>query len=56
MKKEESAAVTTIINTDESTGFLPIYFIADHPFIFIIQDDESNTILFMGRRYDPTMD
>ncbi len=30
-------------------------FHASHPFIFVIQDDESGTILFMGRLSDPTM-
>lgn len=33
----------------------PPKFIADRPFIFAIQDDESGTILFMGRMSDPTM-
>ena len=29
-------------------------FVADHPFIFIIQDGESGTILFMGKILDPS--
>jgi serpin B len=28
-------------------------FRADHPFIFFIQDDETGTILFMGRVVNP---
>ena len=48
----EAAAVTTII--DQFMSESP-RFIADHPFLFIIQDDESGTILFMGRLSDPTV-
>ena len=47
----EAAAVTAIVTEIESG---PVYFVADHPFIFIIQDDESGAILFMGRLSDPT--
>ena len=51
----EAAAVTTIIMMIESAPPQPPSFIADHPFIFIIQDDSSGTILFMGRISDPTI-
>ena len=51
----EAAAVTTIVGTlEESLSPRPQWFNADHPFIFIIQDDESGAILFMGRLSDPT--
>ena len=50
----EAAAVTTIIVTIESAQPPPPYFNADHPFMFIIYDEESNAILFMGRVLDPT--
>ena len=43
----EAAAVTAMVLTESA----PETFVADHPFIFIIQDGE--TILFMGRVSDP---
>jgi serpin B len=33
---------------------VPQEFIADHPFIFLIQDKETGAILFMGKVVDPT--
>ena len=48
----EAAAVTTIVIFSESS---PPQFIADHPFIFIIQDDSSGAILFMGRVFNPAL-
>ena len=50
----EAAAVTTIIVTLDSASLPPPRFVADHPFLFIIQDDASGTILFMGRISNPT--
>ena len=47
----EAVAVTGATITAQSGS--PT-FDANHPFIFIIQDDESGTILFMGRLSDPT--
>ena len=50
-KGTEAAAATAIV-TDESGGQ---EFRADHPFIFIIQDNETESILFMGKVMDPTV-
>ena len=49
-KGTEAAAATAIV-TDESSGQR---FIADHPFIFMIQDNETGSILFMGKVVDPS--
>ena len=50
----EAAAVTTISVLTDSIPPPPPRFVADHPFIYFIIDDESGTILFMGKVTDPT--
>ena len=51
----EAAAVTTIIILDEeSSPAPPPRFVADHAFVYFIIDNESGTILFMGKVADPT--
>lgn len=50
----EAAAVTIITTVNESIPPPPEVFMADHPFLFLIQDDESGTILFVGRVSDPS--
>ncbi len=50
----EAAAVTAVVVTTTSAPPPPVPFIADRPFVFIIQDDESGAILFMGRVTDPS--
>ena len=50
----EAAAVTSIMIFSESIPPPPPHFNADHPFMFIIYDEESGAILFMGRVMDPT--
>jgi serpin B len=51
----EAAAATAVIIMKSSAPLeepVPV-FRADHPFIFIIQDDETGLILFMGRVMHP---
>ncbi len=51
----EAAAATgiTVDQQSDRISELPI-FRADHPFIFLIQDNETGLILFMGKVSDPT--
>ena len=46
------AAGVTVVEMKETAARDPIMFIADRPFIFLIADDETGTILFMGKLID----
>lgn len=53
----EAAAATAVVMMDATTAIgnskPVINFIADHPFVFVIQDNESGNILFMGKVANP---
>lgn len=54
----EAAAATAVVMVLTSTIAeepKPETFIADHPFLFYIVDDETHAILFMGRIMDPKL-
>lgn len=49
-----AAAVTVIVTNDGAAPMeQPKEFVADRPFIYVIQDTETGIILFMGRMNDP---
>lgn len=53
------AAAATAVTMDMTTSIDPepkkeINFIADHPFIFMIKNNENNNILFIGKVLDPS--
>lgn len=49
----EAAAATAVTMVTTAIRKLPL-FRADHPFIFIIRDNQTGSILFMGRLADPS--
>ncbi|PKG32340.1 MAG: hypothetical protein CW742_08700 [Methanoregula sp.] len=51
----EAAAATAVVVGLRAApvGDKPPVFRADHPFIFLIRDNESGAILFLGRVSDP---
>ena len=43
------AAAATVVVMQESAAMEPVNFIADRPFLFIIANEEADSILFMGK-------
>ncbi len=50
----EAAAATAVVMRPRGIPAPPPTFRADHPFIFLIQENRTGSILFMGRVADPT--
>jgi serpin B len=51
----EAAAATAVIMSKTSMPAPPLVFKADHPFIFLIRDNQTGSILFLGRLANPIL-
>jgi len=49
----EAAAATVVVMDKEALPLSPVEFTVDHPFFFIIRDNPTGTILFLGRVTNP---
>jgi serpin B len=49
----EAAAATAVVVTLKSVFAPPAQFRADHPFLFLIRDNKTGAILFLGRMANP---
>lgn len=47
-EKGTEAAAVTVMETSSSWGPEPVYFKADHPFVYFISEPKSHTVLFIG--------
>ncbi len=56
-KGTEAAAATAVVMTKAAAPIAkpPVAFKADHPFFFLIRDNKTGSVLFMGRVAEPTI-
>ncbi|CAA7048672.1 unnamed protein product [Microthlaspi erraticum] len=50
----EAAAATFVVGFGAWTPPKMIDFVADHPFLFLIREDKTGTVLFVGQIFDPS--
>jgi serpin B len=50
---EAAAATAAVISLKSSLGSGPVQFRADHPFIYLIKDNQTGCLLFVGRLVNP---
>lgn len=51
----EAAAATAVVMKARGIPSPPLEFRADHPFLFLIQEESTGSLLFLGRLADPTI-
>ncbi|GJR58056.1 serine protease inhibitor family protein [Tanacetum coccineum] len=51
----EAAAATARVFEDSLTTDRPVNFVADHPFLFVIREDVSGEVMFMGQVVNPSI-
>ena len=51
MKRVVRLAAATVVEMRVTSVAEPIIFSADRPFVFIIADDKTDTVLFLGKVY-----
>jgi serine protease inhibitor len=54
-EKGTEAAAATAATMEESASLAETEFVADHPFVFMIRDRQSGSILFVGRVVNPAI-